>query len=43
MEADLRSVQALFNEEFDRLARTGAEVPRRMLALVAEVGPDADS
>lgn len=43
MEEELRTVQALINEEFDRVARLSAEVPRRILAQVAKLGPDADS
>ena len=43
IEEELRAVQGLINEEFDRVVRTGAELPQRMLAQVAALGSDAYS
>ena len=36
IQEELRAVQALINEEFDRVVRTSAEVPGRMLTQIAE-------
>ena len=33
---ELRAVQSLINEEFDRVVRTTGEVPNRMLTQIAE-------
>ena len=35
IQEELRAVQALINEEFDRVVRTGPEVPGRMLGHIA--------
>ena len=36
IQEELRAVQALINEEFDRVMRSATEVPGRMLTQIAE-------
>lgn len=40
IQEELRAVQALINEEFDRVVRTSAEVPGRMLTHIADAARD---
>jgi hypothetical protein len=40
---ELRSIQQLINEEFDRVTRQSASAPGRVLSRIAEVGRDADT
>ena len=40
IQEELRAVQALINEEFDRVMRSTGDVPNRMLTQIAESAKD---
>ena len=43
IQEELRTIQQLINEEFDRVTRQSASAPGRVLSRIADVARDADN